>query len=58
MANAWVQALKEYNKNNKNGFCIVKKGTKDYDEVKKLMDKIKADNKTDVKANNKTNAVK
>jgi hypothetical protein len=54
MANAWIQALKEYNKNNKNGFCIVKKGTKEYDEVKKLMEKMKANNK----ANNKTDVVK
>jgi hypothetical protein len=54
MANAWIQALKEYNKNNKTGFCIVKKGTKDYDEVKKLMEKMKANNK----ANNKTDVVK
>ena len=58
MANAWIQALKEYNKNNKTGFCIVKKGTKDYDEVKKLMEKMKANNKANIKANNKTDVVK
>ena len=48
MANAWVEALKEYNKNNKTGFCIVKKGTKEYDEVKILMNKNKVNKKTDV----------
>jgi hypothetical protein len=32
----WIEALKEWNKNNKK-YVIPKKGTKEYDEVKLLM---------------------
>ena len=38
MVNSWLVALKEYNKN-KNKWCIPKKGSKEYDEVRKIMDK-------------------
>jgi hypothetical protein len=36
----WIEALKEWNaKMNKGVWKIPKKGTKEYDQVKKLMDK-------------------
>ena len=57
MANKWLDALKEYNKG-KSSFCIAKKGSKEYQEVIKIMDKMnKADNinKPTTKKNNKTN---
>jgi len=37
MPNAWMEALKEYNKGN-NSWCIIKKGTIEYDKVKKIME--------------------
>jgi len=37
MINSWVVALKEFNKN-KSIWCIPKKGTKEYNEVRKIMD--------------------
>ena len=36
----WVQALKQWNGSKTGKWCIPKKGTKEYDEVKKLMKKI------------------
>jgi len=35
-ANSWIIALKKWNEG-KDKFCIPKKGTKEYDEVKKIM---------------------
>lgn len=35
--NLWIRALKVYNKNNKDEFCIPKKGSGSYDTIKKLM---------------------
>lgn len=40
MGNNWIEALKEYNKGH-NMWCVVKKGTPEYDEVKKIMEKKK-----------------
>ena len=40
MANAWIEALKEYNKGH-NKWCVVKKGTPEYNEVKKIMERKK-----------------
>ena len=37
MPNAWIEALKEYNKGS-NSWCVVKKGTPEYDKVKKIME--------------------
>ena len=41
MGNLWIEALKEYNKGH-NNWCVVKKNTKEYDEVKKIMEKKKS----------------
>ena len=38
MGNAWIEALKEYNKGH-NKWCVVKKGTSEYNEVKKIMER-------------------
>ena len=40
MANAWIEALKEYNKGH-DKWCVVKKGTPEYNEVKKIMERMK-----------------
>ena len=40
MANAWIEALKEYNKGH-DKWCVVKKGTPEYNEVKKIMERKK-----------------
>ena len=40
MPNAWMEALKEYNKGS-NSWCIVKKGTSEYDKVQQIMKNIK-----------------
>ena len=40
MPNAWMEALKEYNKGS-NSWCIVKIGTPENDKVKKIMENIK-----------------
>lgn len=37
----WIQALKAWNQKNGGKWCIPKKGTADYNEVKKLMTKKK-----------------
>lgn len=37
MANKWIEALKKYNEK-KGNWCVPKKGTKEYDEVRKIMD--------------------
>lgn len=34
MTNNWIVALKEYNKNNKNEWCVPKKGSYAYDKLK------------------------
>ena len=46
MGNVWIESLKEYNKGH-NSWCVVKKGTKEYDEVKKIMEKKKSNKKKD-----------
>ena len=38
MGNAWIEALKEYNKGH-DKWCVVKKGTPEYNEVKKIMER-------------------
>ena len=38
MVNAWIEALKEYNKGH-DKWCVVKKGTPEYNEVKKIMER-------------------
>jgi hypothetical protein len=43
--NPWIDALKEYNKN-KGQWCLPKKGSKEYDEVKKIMDNNKKPKKS------------
>ena len=52
MGNKWIEALKLYNKDNKN-WCVVKKGTKEYDKVKKMMDNMDTDKNITKKKNNK-----
>ena len=37
MGNAWIEALKEYNKGH-DKWCVVKKGTPEYNEVKRIME--------------------
>lgn len=39
MANSWIEALKKWNNTTNKGkaYCIPKKGSKEYDEVRKLM---------------------
>lgn len=39
--NTWIQALKEFNKGHSGTWCIVKKGSKEYDEVKGIMQDLK-----------------
>lgn len=36
MANYWIRALKEYNKNNTEEWCIPKKGSKGYEKLQEL----------------------
>ena len=38
MANYWIRALKEYNKNNTEEWCIPKKGSKGYDKLQEMVD--------------------
>jgi hypothetical protein len=53
--NYWIEALKEFNKG-KGSFCIVKRDTDEYKEVKQLMEEMKKNNnKVNNKANDKTN---
>ena len=42
MANSWITALKKWNEKNGGAWCVPKKGTKDYDEVRALMGAKKA----------------
>lgn len=51
MGNKWIEALKLYNKDNKN-WCVVKKGTAEYDKVKKMMDNMDTNNKNITKKKN------
>jgi len=39
--NTWIQALKEFNKGNSGTWCIVKKGSEQYDKVKGIMQDLK-----------------
>jgi hypothetical protein len=41
MANKWVIALKKYNEKKGGVWSIPKKGSKEYEEVKKIMNKLK-----------------
>ena len=41
MPSVWITALKEYNSNKKT-WCVPKKDSQDYNEVKKIMEKIKS----------------
>lgn len=38
MANYWIRALKEYNKNNTEEWCIPKKGSKGYEKLQEMVD--------------------
>lgn len=42
MANSWITALKKWNEKKGGAWCVPKKGTKDYDEVRALMGERKA----------------
>lgn len=39
MTNNWIKALKEYNKDNVEHWCVPKKGSKNYSKLQKIMDK-------------------
>lgn len=39
-ANNWIVALKQWNDDQDGKYCIPKKGSKEYDEVIKIMDKL------------------
>lgn len=39
MSKTWIEALKEYNKNNKEHWCIPKKGTKSFERLQKIKNK-------------------
>jgi hypothetical protein len=41
MPSIWITALKEYNSNKKT-WCVPKKDSQDYNEVKKIMEKLKS----------------
>lgn len=43
MANFWIQALKEWNTGKKEMYCIPKKGSNAYNEVRAIMNKMNAD---------------
>lgn len=36
MTKTWIEALKEYNKNNKDDWCIPKKGTKSFERLQRI----------------------
>ena len=40
MPNVWIQALKKYNEGKKK-YTVPKKGTAEYNKVKKIMEKMK-----------------
>ena len=44
MGNAWIEALKEYNKGHQKR-CVVKKGTPEHAEVMKIMNRMKGGKK-------------
>lgn len=39
MPNRWIEALKKFNEKNKTEWCIPRKGGKEYEEIKKIMNK-------------------
>ena len=41
MVNFWISALKEYNASHNNGWCVYKKGTSQYNDVIKIMNRMK-----------------
>lgn len=43
MANNWIEALKQWN-SGKGTFCCPKKGSKEYDRVKKIQNKLDKEN--------------
>jgi hypothetical protein len=49
MSNAWITALKKFNEG-KGTWCLPKKGTKEYDEVRALMEPTVPKKKPSVKA--------
>jgi hypothetical protein len=56
MPNYWISALKEYNSTHKNGWCVYKKGSPQYNDVIKIMTSMKEGNqqyksKEDVRPN-------
>ena len=56
MVNVWIQALKEYNKGN-GAWCLPRKGTKEYEKVRQIMDAlkgVKTNKKQKEETNNKT----
>lgn len=44
MVNYWLKALKEYNKDNKNEWCVPKKGSIDYQKVQEKAEIMKRAN--------------
>jgi len=60
MPNAWLLALKEYSKK-KGMYCVPKKGSKEYDEVMKIKEKLMKDKpkpKTEKKKKEKEDVLK
>lgn len=41
MVNVWITALKKWNTSKGGPWCVPRKGTKEYDEVRKIMDGVK-----------------
>lgn len=64
MVSVWISALKEYNNKKGGSWCVPKKDTNEYNEVKKIMDRLKAIDKPidkpidkEIKASNDIKAV-
>jgi len=53
MSNYWIKALREYNKDNEEEWCIPKKGSANYAKIQLLMDSYKrTEKKTNTQNNN------
>jgi len=62
MVSVWITALKEYNNKKGGSWCVPKKDTNEYNEVKKIMDRLKDNkeqklNEKEIKASNDLKAV-
>jgi hypothetical protein len=60
MVNYWMMALKEFNKNKSGMWCLPKKGTADYNEVRRIQKKMEKNTnfKKELEKVNKRIAVK